>query len=703
MTLNQLGRPCPLGAEARDGGVNFAVVAPEATHVELLLFDQGSSPAPSQTIHLGPAHRSGDVWHVFVDGMDIGCRYGYKVHGPVGAGFNPAKVLLDPCARAIDGWSVYERQASVGKQSNLSSCLKGVVTERKAFNFTTAPRPRHPWRNTIIYELHAGGMTRGPGAPVPAEERGTLLGLCHLLPRLKSLGITTIELLPLQCFDPLTAPPGQQNYWGYAPINWFSLHPAYVVGNDPLQARQQMRTFVEACHKEDLEVLVDVVYNHTGEEGANGPTISWRGFGEQLYYFCNDTGCYQDVSGCGNSIAANRPHVQQLILESLRCWAVELGVDGFRFDLAAALTRGEHLAPLKEPPLFRALEADPLLADLKWTGEPWDCGGLYRLADFPAQRFGVWNGCFRDDLRRFWKGEKDTCWTMRQRLSGNRDLFAAAHVTPGRSIHFVTAHDGFTLQDLVSYNVKHNLANGENNRDGENHNHSWNCGVEGPSSDSLIQALRHRQVRNLITSLLLAPGVPLLWMGDEVNRSQGGNNNSWCQDNPVGWMAWEHNPAEQAMEHYVGRLNRLRRELGSWLNPSMLIQEQSPSPSVQPYRQWHGPKLNRPDYGPWSHALAWSVHTATGDVVLWCGLNGFHESLQFELPRSRSGWHRLINTALPPGDDLPSSPSPWDQEGGVLLESHSLVLMVASRHCPHGLEDGEADRGNRTPIISLEG
>ena len=689
MTLTCLGRPGPLGAEVREDGVNFAVVAPQATHVELLLFEHGGSSTPSQVIHLGSAHRSGDVWHVFVKGVGIGCRYGYKVYGPEAAGFNPAKVLLDPCARGIDGWQVYERQASRGKQSNLSCCLKGVVTERHQFDFTAAPRPRRPWRDTVIYELHPGGFTRSQGAPVPPEERGTLLGLRHLLPHLKSLGVTAIELLPLQCFDPSSAPAGLQNYWGYAPINWFSLHPSYVVGDDPLQARQQMRAFVAACHQENLEVFVDVVYNHTAEEGGDGSTISWRGFAEQLYYFCDSSGRYQDVSGCGNSIAANRPHVQHLILESLRCWAVELGVDGFRFDLAAALTRGDNLIPLEEAPLFSTMASDPFLADLKLTGEPWDCGGLYRLADFPAHDFGVWNGRFRDDMRRFWKGDQNTCWNMRQRLSGNRDLFAAADVQPGRSIHFVTAHDGFTLQDLVSYNLKHNLANGESNRDGESHNNSWNCGVEGPSSDDQIQILRRRQVRNLITSLLLAPGVPLLWMGDEVNRSQGGNNNSWCQDNSVGWMTWEHGPAEQDMEIYVRRLLRLRTALGSWLNPSTLIQEQAEAQPLQAYRQWHGPRLNRPNYSAWSHALAWSVHTATGDVVLWCGLNAFHKSIQFDLPRCRSGWCRLINTALPAGDDLPQSPSPWTQDR-VLLESHSLALMVASRHCPLPLDADSA-------------
>ena len=682
MLVVGIGRPGPFGAEARDGGVNFAVLAPAATHLELLLFETAASAAPCQVVSIGGAHRSGDIWHAFVYGLGIGSCYGFRVYGPAEAGFNPAKVLLDPCARVIDGWSVYQRQGGFGDGHNTSCCLKAVVSERDGFDFAAAPRPRHTWRETVIYELHVGGFTRGHGAPVPAGKRGTLLGLCHLLPYLKSLGVTAVELLPVQVFDPEDAPEGRQNYWGYAPINWFSLHPGYVTGDDPRLPRQQMRAFVTACHQHDLEVFLDVVYNHTGEGGRGGPTISWRGFADDLYYFCNASGEYQDVSGCGNTVAANRPAVRQLILESIRCWALELGVDGFRFDLAAALTRGENLTPLDEPPLFEMIAADPQLADVKWVGEPWDCGGLYRLGDFPARQMGVWNGRFRDDVRRFWKGDRDSCWNMRQRLSGNRDVFAAADVPAGRCVNFVTAHDGFTLQDLVSYNRKHNLANGENNRDGESHNNAWNCGVEGPTSNTRILELRQQQTRNLITSLLLSPGVPMLWMGDEVGRSQGGNNNCWCQDNPTGWMHWEHTDSERALLRYWQRLLQLRVRLGTWLNPSSLIQEEVRSPN--PWRTWHGPQLGRPEYGSWSHALAWSLHTPAGDAVLWCGLNSFHEAIDCALPTSRSGWFRLINTALPPGDDLPDQPVPFPQ-ADVSLEAHSLMLLVSGKHCPRGL------------------
>ncbi|MFM7170423.1 MAG: glycogen debranching protein, partial [Cyanobium sp.] len=528
MTVIRIGQPWPLGATATPRGVNFSVVAPLATRVELLLFATAEAEEPSEVIALEAPHRSGDHWHVEVEGEGIGCCYGYRIFGPLqpgGHGFNPSKVLLDPCARAITGWEVYERGAAVGAVPNTASCLRGVVTDRDRFDFEAAPRPRHRWQHSVIYELHVGGFTRGPGCPVPPERQGTLLGLIDVLPSLVELGVTAVELLPVMAFDPQDAPAGRFNHWGYSPVSWMAPHADYLVSDDPLQARSEVRALVTACHQAGLEVILDVVYNHTSEGNQAGPTLSWRGLADTTYYQQNARGDYLDVSGCGNTIAANRPLSRRLILESLRCWAMELGIDGFRFDLGIALSRGDQLEPLDGPPLFEEMEADPELADLKLISEPWDCGGLYRLADFPAKRVAGWNGRFRDDLRRFWKGDEKCVWNLGQRLVGNPDLFGGLPAPVGRTITFLTAHDGFTLADLVSYDRKHNLANGEDDRDGDNHNNSWNHGVEGPSSDPAVEALRNRQIRNLLASLLLAPGVPMLLMGDEVRRSQGGNNN----------------------------------------------------------------------------------------------------------------------------------------------------------------------------------
>jgi glycogen operon protein len=664
--------------------VNFSVVAPLATRVELLVFAHGEASEPQWVIELDGRHRSADHWHVEVEGIGIGACYGYRVFGPLqpgGHGFNPSKVLLDPCARAIAGWQSYRRGAAVGAAPNTAQCLKGVVTERERFDFTAAPRPRHPWQRSVIYELHVGGFTEGSAAPIPADRRGTLLGLIDTLPYLQELGITAIELLPVMAFDPTDAPPGRINHWGYSPISWMAPHPGYLLGQDASQARHQVRELVSACHRAGIEVILDVVYNHTSEGNQQGPTLSWRGFCDRLYYHQNARGDYLDVSGCGNTIAANRPLVRRLVMESLRCWATELGVDGFRFDLGIALSRGEELLPLEAPPLFEEIEADPDLADLKLISEPWDCGGLYRLDDFPARRVATWNGRFRDDVRRFWKGDTNTCWALGQRLSGSPDLFTRTPVRPGQCITFLTAHDGFTLADLVSFNGKHNLANGEDDRDGDNHNNSWNHGVEGPSSDHAINGLRERQLRNLLATLLLAPGVPMLLMGDEVRRSQGGNNNTWCQNNPLGWMHWQPDGGDLALRTFLLRLLHLRRQLLDLLNPELPLAERPLRGAAEPaglWRQWHGVEVGQPDWAEWSHTLAWSINDSVQGPLLWCGMNAYCRAVHFELPVCPTGWLRVIDTALPAGEDLPASFSPWKPRGAP-LESRSLMLLVSSR------------------------
>ena len=679
----RIGTPWPLGASTTATGVNFSLVAPLATRVELLLFSDGEAEAPAAVIELDQRHRSADHWHVEVEGVGLGCCYGYRVFGPLqpgSHGFNPSKVLLDPCARALAGWSRYQRGAAVGATPNTTCCLKGVVTERDRFDFAAAPRPRHSWQQSVIYELHVGGFSRGAGSPVAAERQGSLLGLIEALPHLQQLGVTSVELLPVMAFDPTDAPAGRINHWGYSPLSWLAPHPGYVLGDDPLQARQQVRQLVSACHRAGLEVILDVVYNHTTEGNEYGPTLSWRGLADELYYQQTAKGQYLDVSGCGNTIAANRPLVRRLILESLRCWATELGVDGFRFDLGIALSRGEELAPLETPPLFEEIEADPDLADLKLISEPWDCGGLYRLDDFPARRVATWNGRFRDDVRRFWKGDASTCWPLGQRLAGSPDLFTRRPVHPGQGITFLTAHDGFTLADLVSFNGKHNLANGEDNRDGDNHNNSWNHGVEGPSSDPAISALRERQLRNLLATLLLAPGVPMLLMGDEVRRSQGGNNNTWCQDNPLGWMHWQPDSADLALQTFLRRLLKLRAHLGQLLNPEHPLPEKPQRRRSDPgsiWRRWHGVEQEKPDWAGWSHSLAWSLNDSQHGPLLWCGMNAYHKAMHFDLPEARSPWQRVIDTALPPGEDLPAAPPIWRPRGAP-LESRSLMLMVTA-------------------------
>ena len=679
------GSPWPLGSTITPVGVNFSVAAPTANRVELLIFSNAEASSPEQIIELSEQHRSGDYWHVEVEGLKAGSCYGYRVFGPLeagGHGFLPAKVLVDPCARAIDGWEVYQRVAATGASPNTDRCLKSVVSERDPFDFKAHPRPRHSWQDTVIYEVHVGGFTKRSDSGVAQDQRGTYLGLIDKIPYFKRLGVTTIELLPIQEFDPNDAPAGRDNVWGYSPLSWFTPHHRYATGADPNLARKQVRDLVAACHDAGIEVLLDVVYNHTTEGNRNGPTLSWRGFADRTYYHQSDAGDYLDVSGCGNSIAANDPLSRQLILESLRCWAIELGIDGFRFDLGIALSRGEKLKPLEHPPLFEAMEADPLLSELKLVSEPWDCGGLYRLSDFPAKRIGTWNGHFRDALRSFWKGDEGSTWALGQRLRGSPDLYDGKAASLGSSVNLITAHDGFSLMDLVSFNNKHNLANGENNRDGENHNISWNHGLEGPSSDPTINALRQRQQRNLLSTLLLSRGVPMLLMGDEVGRSQGGNNNTWCQDSPLSWMIWSDDHCDHELGAFVSHLLNIRRQLSVLFNPTVPHKEKKLALSDNSddfWRQWHGVELSKPDWANWSHCLAMSVQQGNHGSVLWMGFNAYFKEMHFALPEAASPWHRLIDTARLTGDDLLIGPKQWTSSEAP-LEARSLVVMIAQSY-----------------------
>ena len=663
--------------------MNFSLAAPAADRIELLLFRNGSDRVPEQVIELdGRRHRSGDYWHVEVEGLNEGCCYGYRVFGPLAPGahgFCPSKVLLDPAARAITGWDVYDRVLATGPSPNAHACLKGVVSERQRFDFEAHPRPRHSWQRSVIYELHVGAFTRASDSGVDPSNRGTYQGVIEKLPYLQELGVTAIELLPVFSFDPADAPPGRDNVWGYSPLNWFTPHHGYCSGDDPLQARNEMRQLVAACHDAGIEVLLDVVYNHTTEGNRHGPTLSWRGVADSTYYHQNSEGEYLDVSGCGNSIAANDPISTQLILESMRCWAVELGIDGFRFDLGIELSRGAQLKPLDHPPLFTAMEADPELSDLKLVSEPWDCGGLYRLNDFPAKRIATWNGHFRDGLRRFWKGDEHSTWALAQRFKGSPDLYDGKAVAMGHSVNFITAHDGFTLADLVSYNRKHNLANGEDNRDGDNHNNSWNHGLEGPTTEPEVLALRRRQQRNLLSTLLLARGVPMLLMGDEVGRSQGGNNNTWCQDSPLGWMVWNEDHCDLELKLFLKRLLKLRQALPQLFNPLIPARETTkkhPQDHTDLWRQWHGVDLSKPDWASWSRSVATSLHMGSHGAVIWMGFNAHKEALDFELPIPASPWTRVIDTSLPAPQDFPDQPVPF-RGVTIPMQSRSFVLLVA--------------------------
>ena len=634
------GKPFPLGSSLTSQGINFSLVATNAEYVEILLFEKEDSISPKSIFKLDQTHNKGPYWHAEIKNLDEGCIYAFRVkqkNNEINNNYEK-KVLLDPCSRGITGWGSYKRENALKTQENTNSCLKSVVCDRKLFNFKDYPRPKHSWEETIIYELHIKAFTESTD-----KDESCFKKFLKKIPYLKELGITTIELLPIFCFDPTDAPNGLKNFWGYSPINWFTPHFEYLSNESAEKNREEFRRFVEECHKADIEVILDVVYNHTCEGDSKGPAISWKGIDENLYYFIGKDKNYQDVSGCGNTIAANRGLVRKLIIESLKCWASELGVDGFRFDLGIALSRGENLSPLDNPPIFEDIECEPELIDIKFISEPWDCGGLYKLGDFPSKNTFTWNGHFRDDLRRFWKGDKDTAWNMSDKIKGTPSIYKKDNIFP-KSINFITSHDGFTLKDLVTFNRKHNFANREQNRDGDNHNNSWNHGTEGPTTNLLINDLRKRQQKNLILSLLISKGVPMILMGDEIGRSQGGNNNSWCQNNLLGWMNWEHGQQDLELLEYFKYVIKIRKKLINIFNPSFFPNNQT-NENIPTYH-WHGTKLDSPDWSSWSHTVAFSINKGNTSPLVWIGLNAYSKSIDFPLPKCKYNWLKVIDTSM---------------------------------------------------------
>ncbi len=634
------GKPFPLGSSLTSQGINFSLVATNAEYVEILLFEKEDSISPKNIFKLDQTHNKGPYWHAEIKNLDEGCIYAFRVkqkNNEINSNYEK-KVLLDPCSRGITGWGSYKRENALKKQENTNSCLKSVVCDRKLFNFKDYPRPKHSWEETIIYELHIKAFTESTD-----KDKSCFKKFLKKIPYLKELGITTIELLPIFCFDPTDAPNGLKNFWGYSPINWFTPHFEYLSNESAEKNREEFRRFVEECHKADIEVILDVVYNHTSEGDSKGPAISWKGIDENLYYFIGKDKNYQDVSGCGNTIAANRGLVRKLIIESLKCWASELGVDGFRFDLGIALSRGENLSPLDNPPIFEDIECEPELIDIKFISEPWDCGGLYKLGNFPSKNTFTWNGHFRDDLRRFWKGDKDTAWNMSDKIKGSPSIYKEDNIFP-KSINFITSHDGFTLKDLVTFNRKHNFANREQNRDGDNHNNSWNHGTEGPTTNLLINDLRKRQQKNLILSLLISKGVPMILMGDEIGRSQGGNNNSWCQNNLLGWINWEDGQQDLELLEYFKYVIKIRKKLINIFNPSSFPDNQT-NENIPTYH-WHGTKLDVPDWSSWSHTVAFSINKNNTNPLVWIGLNAYSKSIDFPLPKCKYNWLKVIDTSM---------------------------------------------------------
>jgi glycogen operon protein len=651
------GKSFPIGATITPEGVNFSIYSRSATGMELLLFDHVDDARPAQTIRFDPVrNRTFSYWHIFAPGVRAGQLYGFRAHGAyeplLGMRFDPDKLLLDPYGRGVAAPARFSRQAACAPGDNTAQALKSVVVDVSRYDWEGDAPLRRPFSETIIYEMHVRGFTRHPNSGVAPQKRGAYAGLIDKIPYLRNLGITAVELLPVFQFDPQDAPDGRINYWGYCPVSFFAPHVQYSVSGDPVAAVDEFRDMVKALHRAGIEVILDVVYNHTAEDDEKGPTYSFRGLENEAYYILDDDRQrYANYSGTGNTLNANHAIVRRLIRDSLHYWVEEMHVDGFRFDLASILSRDEKGVPLASPPILWDIETDPVLAGVKLIAEAWDAAGLYQVGSFLGDHWKEWNGRFRDDIRAFVKSDPGMVEEVASRFFASPDLYATDNLGPEQSINFVTCHDGFTLNDLVSYNAKHNLDNGESNRDGANDNLSWNCGVEGPTVDPAIEQLRQRQIKNFFAITLLSLGVPMLLMGDEVRRTQRGNNNAYSQDNDLSWFNWSLCERHADLHQFVQKLIKFRRELNIFHDgPGLSLIELLQYARIE----WHGVELFSPDKQDSSRSLALTFQGASEAFHVMA--NFYWEPLDFALPppprRSPTGWRRVLDTSLAAPDDF---------------------------------------------------
>ncbi|KUG62187.1 MULTISPECIES: glycogen debranching protein GlgX [Kocuria] len=697
------GQPYPLGATFDGTGTNFALFSEAAEKVELCLFEEDGTETRIEV-----TAQDSYVWHCYLPAVQPGQRYGYRVHGPwnpaEGQRFNAAKLLLDPYAKAVSGQIDWDQalfsydfgdEDSFNDEDSAPHMMMGVVIN-PFFNWEGDRTPRTPYHKSVIYEAHVKGLTQ-QHPDVPEEQRGTYAGVAHpsVIAHLQKLGVTAIELMPVHQFvqDSTLLEQGLRNYWGYNTIGFFAPHNEYHSTNDLGGQVQEFKAMVRALHQADIEVILDVVYNHTAEGNHMGPTLSMKGIDNQAYYRTveGDQKYYMDYTGTGNTLNVRHPHSLQLIMDSLRYWVTEMHVDGFRFDLASALAR-EFYDVDKLATFFELVQQDPVVSQVKLIAEPWDVGpGGYQVGNFPPQ-WTEWNGKYRDTVRDFWRGEPATLGEFASRITGSADLYEHSGRRPFASINFVTAHDGFTLRDLVSYNEKHNEANGEGNNDGESHNRSWNCGVEGPTDDPEVLALRSRQQRNYLATLLLSQGTPMVLHGDELGRTQDGNNNTYCQDNELSWINWE--TMDGPLTEFVAAVTHLRHDHPSFRRseffdgrPVEMDADDTgrPMPDIAwlttdgaPLKpaDWDEP-LSR-SFGMWLNGNGIAGVDMRGrpitDVNFIVYFNSNPEAVKCKLPPVRYGrlWEEVIDTAGKYADGQIRK-----ARSSIVLEGKSMVVLRA--------------------------
>ncbi|MEW6530237.1 MAG: glycogen debranching protein GlgX [Thermodesulfobacteriota bacterium] len=686
----QTGTRYPLGASWRAQGTNFSIFSRHATSVELLLYEHADSPNPLQVIKLDPSlNRTFFFWHVYVVGLPTGIHYTWKVDGPgdtrsSGFRFDKRRELLDPWARAITTTLWNRRTASLADLGAWPAMRAMVIDDR--YDWEGDQPIDHVNENMIIYEMHVGGFTKHTSARV--THPGTFAGVIEKIPYLKALGVTDVELLPVMAFDEQDVPDGAadeglRNFWGYSTHSFFCPHPGYCISPERGTHLNEFRDMVKALHRAGIGVILDVVFNHTAEAEASGPVINFKGFANETFYHLDplDRNVYRDYTGCGNTVNCNHPIVTAFILECLEFWVREMHVDGFRFDLASVLARGEDGNALYHAPVLWSIEFSAALDRAKVIAEAWDAAGLYQVGGFPGFRWAEWNGRYRDVIRRFIRGDRGLISELATRVSGSSDLYEDDGRLPGNSINFVTCHDGFTLYDLVAYNQKHNEANAQDSRDGTNDNLSWNCGVEGDTEDPQILELRKRQAKNFIAILLLSQGVPLLLAGDEVLRTQRGNNNAYCQDNELGWFDWNQMETNRDMFLFVSGMIAFRKRHPCLMHKRFLTGKKAEKTGMADVT-WHGARLHHPLWEDRdAQVLGFTLAAvAPGEEDIHVIMNMSANAIEIELPvLQRQMWFRAVDTAQPSPTDIiePKNQVPIDED--KYFVSQRSVVVFESR------------------------
>jgi glycogen operon protein len=700
----QSGDPLPIGGTHQQGdGVNFVLFSRHATRVHLELYQHPDDSSPMRSIDLDPMrHRTGDIWHVWVRGIPVGQLYGYRIEGPYlpeeGHRFNPHKLLLDPYARAIAGVRNWDFVAARGYDSSSKLTDLSISTVDNAgitpkciftsdhFDWETDSPPKHSASDTVIYETHVRGFTIHPSSGVVRP--GTFAGLTEKIPYLQGLGVTAIELMPVlefnenesQRLNPITGEK-LKNYWGYNPVAYFAPKQSYSFEGLHWRQTVEFREMVKAFHRAGIEVILDIVLNHTAENDELGPTICLRGIENSIFYMLQEDRrrYYKDFTGVGNTLNANHPVVREFVTSVLRYWVMNMHVDGFRFDLASVLGRDEHGNILRDAPLLEGIAEDPILRDVKIIAEAWDAGGAYQVGDFSTKRWTEWNGRFRDDVRRFWTGDPGMMGLFASRICGSADLYRGSGKGPGNSLNFVTSHDGFTLNDLVSYKQKHNHENGEFNRDGTDANYSDNCGVEGPSQDPDVESIRSRLIKNFLLTLFISRGVPMLLGGDEFRRTQRGNNNAYCQDNEVSWFDWSLPEKHKEIERFTRGMIAFRRAHPVLRRETFYADEDI---------KWFGPNGAPPDWADQRQKSFACLILGQTEPDLFLLFSAETRSVDFSIPAVLTGkiWRLAVDTSRTAPDDLfdpGKEPSLQGQIGFRLEPRSSAILLTDGEEVPH--------------------